>query len=69
MMRELNTRTSDQITVNLLWNDETDEVFIEIDAEEGSCEIFPVPADEANQAFDHPFVYAVANSHGRRITV
>lgn len=68
MIRELNSRQDNSIIVNLLWDDETDEVFVEIDTEEGQ-EMFPVPADEAMQAFQHPFVYAVANSHGHHVTV
>ena len=46
----------------------TDEVFVELETD-GDCEIFAVPADEANAAFQHPFVYSAANSHGHGITV
>ena len=68
MIRELNSRTDSNVTINLLWDDETEEVFVEIDTESGQ-ELFPVPADEAMQAFHHPFVYATANSHGHHATV
>jgi hypothetical protein len=67
-MREMDSRSSDGITVSLFWNCETEEVYVEIEAA-GDYEIFPVPASEALQAFQHPFVYAAANSHGHGVTV
>ena len=65
---ELDSRTDCFVTVSLLWNPDTDEVFVELETD-GDCEIFAVPADEANQAFHHPFVYSAANSHGHHVTV
>jgi hypothetical protein len=56
MLRELDSRSDTFVTVTLLWEDETDETFIELDSG-GSEEIFPVPASEATEAFLHPFVY------------
>lgn len=67
-MRELDSRSDDFVTVTLFWAPETDEVFIELSTED-DCEIFPVPREEAMQAFQHPFIYATANSHGHGVTV
>lgn len=65
---ELDSRTDTFVTVALLWNPDTDEVFIEISTDEDTNLVL-VPADEAMQAFHHPFVYAAANSHGHGVTV
>lgn len=65
---ELDSRSDTFVTVTLLWNPDTDEVYIEIGTDE-DCELIPVPADEAYAAFHHPFVYAAANSHGHGVTV
>ena len=56
-LRELDSRNTNGITVTLLWSPETEETYVEISTNE-SCEVFPVPAAEARQAFDHPYVYA-----------
>lgn len=65
---ELDSRTDTFVTITLLWNPETDEVFVEISTDEDT-DLVLVPADEAAQAFHHPFVYAAANSHGHGVTV
>lgn len=64
MIRELDTRTDTFVTISLLWDDETDEVLIEITSDENE-EIFPIPSDAAMQAFQHPFVYAAGISERR----
>lgn len=65
---ELDSRTDSFVTISLLWNPETDEVFVEISTDSDE-EIFAVPADEAQQAFQHPFVYAAAENFGHGVTV
>jgi hypothetical protein len=67
-LTELDSRSDTFVTISLLWNPDTDEVFIEISTD-GDCELIPVPTDEAMNAFHHPFVYAAANSHGHGVTV
>lgn len=69
MMHELDSRSSDGLTVTLLWREDDNSVWLEILADAGDCEIFAVPNSEAANAFQHPFVYAAANSHGHGITV
>lgn len=57
MIRELNQRTTNYgLTVALLWEDSTDEIFVELETEE-SWDRFQVPNESANDAFDHPFVF------------
>lgn len=57
MIRELNQRTTNYgLTVALLWEDSTDEIFVELETEE-SWDRFQVPNESANDAFAHPFVY------------
>lgn len=68
MIRELTQRCDTFVTVTMLWDDETNETFIEIETD-ADAELIPVPGDELSQAFQHPFVYAAANSHGHHITV
>ena len=64
MIRELDSRSDTFVTVSLLWDDETDEVLIDISSDE-SEEIFPIPAEDAAKAFQHPFVYAAGISERR----
>ena len=68
MIRQLNSRTDNFVTVNLLWDDETEEVFVEVETDSDS-EMVTIPPSEAMQAFHHPFVYLAANSHGHGVTV
>lgn len=60
-MRQLDQRTSDGVTVTLLWNAETNGVFVSVVEERygGSFE-FAVPAADASLAFHHPYAYAAA---------
>jgi hypothetical protein len=58
-IRELDQRTNDGITVTLLWNAETNGVFVSV--VEGGCGVsfdFEVPAADAADAFHHPYAYA-----------
>lgn len=66
MIRELNTRQDTFVTVSLLWDDETDETLIELSSD-SSEEIFPIPPEDAMQAFEHPFVYAAGISERRSL--
>jgi hypothetical protein len=68
MIRELDSRTDTFVTVSLLWDDSSNEVFVEISTD-GDSELFPVPADEASQAFQHPFVYQTRNYSRRSVAV
>ena len=57
-IRELDQRTNDGITVTLLWNAETNGVFVSVVEERyGVSFDFAVPADAAD-AFHHPYAYA-----------
>lgn len=69
MIRELDYRqTSYGLCVTLLWDDETNETFVQIDTEE-SYSRFPVSSEDASHAFAHPFVYESANTHGHGVTI
>lgn len=60
-LTELDNRNADGISVSLLWNADTGETFIEIeDMREESVETFPVSAENASDAFQHPFAYLSA---------
>ena len=57
-IRELDQRTSDGITVTLLWNTETDRVFVSVVEERHGVSFeFAVPAADAADAFHHPYAY------------
>ena len=58
-IRELDQRTNDGITVSLLWNAETNGVFVSVVEEQyGVSFDFAVPAADAVDAFHHPYAYA-----------
>ncbi len=58
-IRELDQRTNDGITVTLLWNAETNGVFVSVVEERHGVSFnFAVPAADAADAFHHPYAYA-----------
>jgi hypothetical protein len=60
-IRELDARESDGIAVSLLWDTETDAVFIDIvDCLTLEPLRLTVPKDRALDAFHHPFAYAAS---------
>ena len=56
--RELNRRTADGLTVTLEWNPATAAVRVVVVDRERAAVSFPVRAQDASDAFVHPFVYA-----------
>ena len=60
-LRELDHRRSDGIDVTLLWDVDTDRVFVSVVDEHGgeSFRVQPRP-ERARDAFHHPFAYAAA---------
>jgi hypothetical protein len=56
--RELDQRTTDGLTVTLEWNPATAALRIVVVDREGAAVTFPVRAQDASDAFVHPFVYA-----------
>ena len=57
-IRELDHRRADGIEVTLLWNAETNGVFISVMEREGNTLEFQVPPAQALDAFHHPYAYA-----------
>ncbi len=59
VIRELDQRTNDGITVTLLWNAQTNGVVVSVTEERhGVSFAFAVPAADAADAFRHPYGYA-----------
>lgn len=57
-VRELDQRTSDGITVTMLWNAETNRVFVSVlDERHGVSFEFMVPPADAADAFHRPYAY------------
>jgi hypothetical protein len=57
--RELDQRTSDGVTVTLLWSAETNRVFVSVVEERHGVSFeFAVAAADAADAFHHPYAYA-----------
>jgi hypothetical protein len=56
--RELNQRTADGLTVTLEWNPTAAALRIVLVDRESPAVSFPVRAEDASDAFVHPFVYA-----------
>ena len=56
--RELNQRTADGLTVTLEWNPATAALRVVVVDRERAAVSFPVRAQDASDAFVHPFVYA-----------
>jgi hypothetical protein len=62
MRRELAQRTSDGLTVRLLW-DGAEKVYLQLwDAKNESADEFRVPSESALDAFEHPFRYEPATA-------
>lgn len=58
MLRELNYRENDGVSVGLSWESESGEVVVFLeDARTGFHKTFSVPPESAMDAFDHPFCY------------
>jgi hypothetical protein len=58
MLKELDTRDGDGITVTLFWDNEFHRTMIRlVDYRTETIETFQVPAFAAADAFDHPFYY------------
>ena len=56
--RQLNQRTADGLAVTLEWNPATDALRVVVVDRESATVTFPVRAEDASDAFVHPFVYA-----------
>jgi hypothetical protein len=56
--RELNQRTADGLTVTLEWNPAAAALRVVVVDRESAAVSFPVRAEDASDAFEHPFVYA-----------
>jgi hypothetical protein len=59
-LTELDQRENDGIRVSLLWNPETDDVFVAVDDERSESFSLAVAAHEALEAFRHPFASAAS---------
>jgi hypothetical protein len=57
-IRELDRRRADGIEVTLLWNAETNRVFVSVAEREGNTLEFQVRPAQALDAFHHPYAYA-----------
>ena len=59
VVRELDRRTNDGISVTLLWDAETNQVFVSVlEERHGASFEFEVAAADAADAFRHPYAYA-----------
>ena len=59
VIRELDQRRGDGITVTLLWDTDANRVFVSVlEERDGTCFRFEVTAAEAADAFHHPYAYA-----------
>jgi hypothetical protein len=56
--RELDQRTADGLAVTLEWNPATDALRVVVVDRESEAVTFPVRAEDASDAFVHPFIYA-----------
>ena len=56
--RELDQRTADGLTVTLEWNPTTAALRVVLVDRESAAVSFPVRAEDASDAFVHPFVHA-----------
>jgi hypothetical protein len=55
-LRELDQRSTDGLVVTLLWDTTDDTVVLQLD-DHGATGTCTVPAHQALDAFQHPFVY------------
>jgi hypothetical protein len=63
-IRELDHRTNNGITVTLLWNAQTNRLFISVlDMPDGPSLEFDVAPADALDACHHPYSYAKDNQH------
>jgi hypothetical protein len=70
MIRELDQRHNDGIAVTLLWNQETNRVFVSVvDARKGVSFEFEVAGADAADAFHHPYAYAGPAQQSRLVKV
>jgi hypothetical protein len=58
VVRELDRRINDGFDVRLLWNSQTNRVFVAVEGRRGDSLEFEVGAADALEAFHHPFAYA-----------
>lgn len=59
VIRELDRRTNDGISVTLLWDAETNRVFVSVlEERDGTWFEFEVAGADAAEAFHHPYAYA-----------
>ena len=59
VIRELDQRTDHGITVTLLWNADTNRVFVSVlEERDGVLFEFEVAGADAADAFHHPYAYA-----------
>jgi hypothetical protein len=66
VIRELDRRTSDGFDVRLMWNSQTDRVFVTVEDERhGDSFSLAVDAAEALKAFHHPFAYTSNHNDDR----
>jgi hypothetical protein len=56
--RELDHRTADGLAVTLEWHPATEALRVVVVDRDGDAVTFPVRAEDASDAFVHPFVYA-----------
>ena len=58
-LRELDQRKNDGIEVTLLWNSRTSQVHVAVvDSREGTAFELEVAAEDAREAFHHPYAFA-----------
>lgn len=58
MLKELDSRETDSISVTLLWDSSLNRTMVRlVDSKDGTDETFHVPAQFALDAFAHPFCY------------
>jgi hypothetical protein len=70
MIRELDQRQNDGIAVTLLWNTQTNRVFVSVvDARKGVSFEFEVAGADAADAFHHPYAYAGPAQQSRLVNV
>jgi YD repeat-containing protein len=63
MLRELDTRTGDGITVTLYWDSASERTTIHlVDERTETDETFQIPASTAADAFEHPFYYLASSA-------
>ena len=70
MLRELDTRRGDGITVTLYWDSTSERTLIRvIDERTAMDETFQIPGPTAADAFEHPFYYLASSTRDFRPSV